>query len=107
VTYWSVDKAGNVETANAVALKWDNIAPTVSHTLNPAANANGWNNGDTTVTFAATDDDKGSGVANVTAPVTVSTETAGQVVSGSASDTAGNVGTEKVPVKLDKTAPSI
>jgi hypothetical protein len=46
-------------------------------------------------------------VASVTAPVTVSTETAGQVVNGSATDTAGNVGTDSATVKLDKTAPSI
>jgi len=107
VTYWSVDNAGNVETASAVALKWDNIAPTVTHTLNPAANANGWNNSDTTVTFTAKDDDAGSGVAKVSAPVTVSTETAGHVVEGSATDTAGNVGKDSVTVKLDKTAPGI
>ncbi|MEU4606332.1 PxKF domain-containing protein [Kribbella sp. NPDC023972] len=107
VTYWSVDKAGNVETASAVALKWDNIAPTVTHTLSPAANANGWNKSNTTVTFTAKDDDAGSDVANVTEPVTVSTETTGQVVEGSATDTAGNVGKDSVTVKLDKTAPSI
>lgn len=107
VKYYAVDNAGNVESANAVALKWDNIAPTVSHTLSPAANADDWNNANVTVTFTAKDDDKGSGVANVSAPVTVSTETPGQLVSGAAKDTAGNVGTDTVTVKLDKTAPSI
>ncbi|MGY1778843.1 OmpL47-type beta-barrel domain-containing protein [Geodermatophilus sp. SYSU D01036] len=107
VTYWAVDDAGNVERANAVALKWDNIAPTVSHSLSPASNAAGWNNADVTVTFTARDDDRGSGVASVTAPVTVSTETAGQVVRGTAADVAGNVGTDSVTVKLDETAPTI
>ena len=107
VTYFAVDKAGNVEKANSVALKWDSIAPTVSHSLSPVANADDWNNADTTVTFSAKDDDKGSGVASVTAPVTISTETAGQVVTGSAKDTAGNVGTDTLMVKLDKTAPTI
>ncbi|MDX6240140.1 MAG: hypothetical protein QOG10_4960, partial [Kribbellaceae bacterium] len=107
VNYWAVDNAGNVETSNSVALKWDNIAPTVTHTLSPVPNANDWNKSDVTVTFAAKDDDSGSGVATVTDPVTVSTETAGQVVNGSAKDTAGNVGTDTVTVKLDKTAPVI
>ncbi|MCU1525476.1 MAG: hypothetical protein JWO18_2370, partial [Microbacteriaceae bacterium] len=107
VTYWAVDNAGNTEASNAVALKWDNIAPTVTHTLSPVPNANDWNKSDVTVTFGAKDDDAGSGVANVTAPVTVSTETDGQVVVGSAKDTAGNVGTDAVTVKLDKTAPTI
>jgi hypothetical protein len=107
VKYWAVDNAGNVETANSVALKWDNIAPTVTHTLSPRPNADDWNNSDVTVTFNAKDDDSGSGVASVTDPVTVSTETAGQVLNGTAKDTAGNVGTDSVTVKLDKTAPTI
>jgi hypothetical protein len=51
IDYWGVDNAGNVETKNSVALKWDNIAPTVSHTLTPAPNALDWNKGDVTVTF--------------------------------------------------------
>ncbi|HAM27010.1 MAG TPA: hypothetical protein DCP11_10015, partial [Microbacteriaceae bacterium] len=107
VSYWGVDNAGNAETPNTVALKWDNIAPTVTHTLSPTPNSNGWNNGDVTVSFAAKDDDSGSGVATLTAPVTVSAETAGQLVKGSATDTAGNVGTDSATVKLDKTAPTI
>jgi hypothetical protein len=107
VTYYAVDKAGNAESANGVSLKWDNIAPTLGHTLSPKPNADEWNNADVTVTFTAKDDDKGSGVASLTAPITVSTETAGQVVTGTAKDTAGNVGTDSVTVKLDKTAPTI
>jgi hypothetical protein len=107
VAYWAVDNAGNAEPSNSVALKWDNIAPTVTHTMAPAPNANDWNKSDVTVTFLAKDDDSGSGVATVTAPVTVATETSGQVVNGSATDTAGNVGTDSVTVKLDKTAPGI
>jgi hypothetical protein len=107
VKYWAVDNAGNVETANSIALKWDNVAPTVTHTLSQQPNANEWNNSDVTVTFTAKDDDKGSGVATVTAPVTVSAETAGQLVTGTAKDTAGNVGTDTLTVKLDKTKPTI
>ncbi|EWT05669.1 hypothetical protein N864_03055 [Intrasporangium chromatireducens Q5-1] len=107
VKYWAVDNAGNVEAANSVALKWDNIAPTVTHALSPVPNADEWNNADVTVTFTAKDDDKGSGVASVSGPVTVSTETAGQVVTGTAKDTAGNIGTDSVTVKLDKTRPTI
>ncbi|MCU1402637.1 MAG: hypothetical protein JWM70_961, partial [Microbacteriaceae bacterium] len=107
VAYWAVDNAGNTEASNAVALKWDNIAPTVTHTLSPVPNANDWNKSDVTVTFSAKDDDAGSGGADVTETVTVSTETDGQVVLGSAKDTAGNVGNDKVTVKLDKTAPTI
>lgn len=107
VTYFAVDRAGNAESSNSISLKWDNIAPTVSHSLSPAPNADEWNNTDVSVRFSAKDDDKGSGVFAVTPEVTVSTETAGQVVTGSATDTAGNVGTDSVTVRLDRTAPSI
>lgn len=107
IAYYAVDRAGNAESPNAVALKWDNIAPTVSHSLSPAPNADDWNNSDVTVRFSAKDDDKGSGVATVSPSVVVSAETSGQVITGSASDTAGNVGTDSVTVKLDKTAPAI
>ncbi|WP_436496776.1 PxKF domain-containing protein [Actinokineospora sp. HUAS TT18] len=109
VDYWAVDNAGNAETVNAVALKWDNIAPAVTHTVSPAPNADDWNNSDTTVHFTAKDDDAGSGLdaASVTPDVVVSTDTAGQVVTGSARDTAGNIGTDSVTVKLDKTKPVI
>ncbi|MGW5238156.1 OmpL47-type beta-barrel domain-containing protein [Monashia sp. NPDC004114] len=107
LTYWAVDNAGNAEAKNNVALEWDNIAPTVSHDLSPAPNADEWNKSDVTVTFSAKDDDKGSGVAKVSDPVTVSTETSGRTVIGTATDTAGNVGSDSVGVKLDKTAPTI
>lgn len=107
VRYYAIDHAGNKEPVNAVALKWDNIAPTVTHTVTPGPNAGGWNNSDVTVGFVAKDDDSGSGVASVSAPVKVVAETAGQVVTGTAKDAAGNVGSDSVTVKLDKTRPVI
>jgi hypothetical protein len=111
VTYYAIDNAGNKELPNQVALKYDNIAPTVTHTLAPAANAAGWNNATTTVHFDAKDDDFGSGMdpATVTPDQVISAETsvAGTVVNGQAKDLAGNLGTDSVTVKLDKTAPTI
>lgn len=109
VQFWAVDRAGNAEARHGVSLKWDNIAPTVTSALSPTANAAGWNRADVTVSFSAQDDDKGSGVdqTSVTAPVTVSTETDGQVVTGRAKDTAGNAGATSVTVRLDKTEPTI
>jgi hypothetical protein len=107
VAYWAVDNAGNAEAANEVSLKWDNIAPTVTHTLSPPANANDWNKSDVTVHFTAKDDDAGSGVASVTPDQVISSETSGLLVTGTATDTAGNAGTDSVTVRLDKTAPII
>ena len=109
VKYWAVDNAGNAEAPNAVSLKWDNIAPTVTHTVTPPPNADDWNKADVTVHFDAKDDDAGSGIepGTVTPDVVVTAETSGQLITGSARDTVGNTGTDSVTVKLDKTAPVI
>ncbi|WP_246319502.1 OmpL47-type beta-barrel domain-containing protein [Nocardioides kongjuensis] len=109
LTYWAVDYADNREPANSVALTWDNIAPTVTHTVTPKPNSADWNNADVTVHFDAKDDDAGSGVkaGSVTPDVVVGTETAGRDITGTAEDVAGNKGSDKVTVKLDKTAPVI
>ena len=37
--YYAVDVAGNVEPTNTATLAYDNIAPTVTHTVNPKAKA--------------------------------------------------------------------
>jgi hypothetical protein len=109
VEFYAVDNAGNSEGMNGVSLRFDNIAPTVSHALNPAANAAGWNNAVVTVHFTAEDDTDGSGVdpTTITPDVLVANETAGQTVNGEAYDLAGNRGTDSVVVKLDETQPNI
>ena len=55
VAYYSVDKAGNVETTKHVTVQIDKTKPTITHKLDPAANGNGWNNADVTVTFTCAD----------------------------------------------------
>jgi hypothetical protein len=109
VRYYAVDVAGNQEPVNGVSLKYDNIAPTLTHSVSPTPNAEAWNHEDLTVHFSASDNDGGSGVdaSTVTPDVTVSDETAGKEIQGEALDLAGNRGTDKVTVKLDKTAPAV
>jgi hypothetical protein len=109
VTYWAVDRADNAETSQSTSLKWDNIAPSVSHTVTPASNADGWNNTSAVVHFTAKDDDAGSGIdaTSITGDVAVDDETSGREVAGSARDIAGNEGTDTVTVKIDKTEPTI
>jgi hypothetical protein len=109
IHFYAVDRAGNSEAPNGAALRYDNIAPTVSHALNPDANADGWNSTDVTVRFTAVDDSDGSGVdpTTITPDQSVTAETAGTRVDGQAKDMAGNLGTDAVVVKLDKTAPSV
>jgi hypothetical protein len=94
---------------NGATLRYDNIAPMVTHALTPAPNAEAWNRDDVTVHFSAKDNDGGSGVDDdrTTPDVRVDEETAGRVVSGEAYDLAGNRGTDSVTVKLDKSPPTI
>ena len=103
--YWSVDKAGNVESQKTVEVKIDGTAPTIGHTQNPLANANGWNRTDVTVSFVCADST--SGIASCTSDQVVAAEGRNQLVTGTATDNAGNTATDPVRVSIDKTAPTI
>jgi hypothetical protein len=83
----------------------DNDLPQITASVNPPPNATGWNNTNVTVSFACVD--AISGIASCSAPVVVSAEAAGQVVTGTATDRAGNVTTNSVTINLDKTGPSL
>ncbi len=83
----------------------DNDLPTITPTVAPAPNANGWHKSDVTITYACSD--ATSGIASCPTPVTVTTEGANQVISGTATDRAGNSATASVTLNIDKTAPTI
>jgi hypothetical protein len=83
----------------------DTTPPTISATISPAPNAAHWNNTTVTVTFTCSD--AGSGVATCSGPVTVSAEGAGRVVTGTATDNAGNSASTSVTLNIDKTPPGI
>ena len=106
IQYKSIDNAGNEETPKSVEIKIDKTAPTISGSRSPGPNGFGWNNGDVTVSFTASD--SGSDLASVTSPVTLMSEGEGQSVSGTATDVAGNTATTTVGgINIDKTAPTI
>lgn len=97
------DIAGNTASSTVQGINIDLTPPILTIASNPPTNGNGWNNSDVTVSFAAADALSGIGV--VSGPVTVTTEGIGQVVSGSATDLAGNLTIGKTSVNLDKTPP--
>lgn len=100
----ATDSTGNTATIS-VTIKLDKTPPVIASTVTPEPNAAQWNNSNPTVTFSCSDET--SGTDSCTAPVTITTETAGQVVVGNTTDKAGNAATASVTVKLDKTPPSI
>lgn len=84
----------------------DTVAPGIAGSRMPAANGDGWNNSEVTVTFECTD--AGSGIASCTPDSTLSAEGTGQSVTGQAVDNAGNSASAVVGgINIDKTAPTV
>jgi hypothetical protein len=81
----------------------DTTPPTMTAVPTPPANAQGWHNSPVVVTFSATD--AGSGMTHLPVPVTITTEGAGQIVKGTATDFAGNRAKATTVVSLDMTPP--
>jgi hypothetical protein len=104
ITGAAADKAGNTATAS-VTLNIDKTQPLITVSLSRQPNASGWNDSDVTVTFTCSD--TLSGIASCPAPVTVTTEGAGQVITGAAADKAGNTATVSVTLNIDKTPPTL
>ena len=89
----------------SLPLSIDKTLPTITASL-PAANANGWYRQAVVVGFTCAD--ALSGVVSCAAPVTLSSDGAGQSAMGTAQDRAGNVATTTVTgIKIDQTAPTI
>ena len=104
-TFSATDLAGNTATASVLGINIDETAPTITGAADRAANAAGWYNADVTVSFTGGDDL--SGVASITGP-TVLGEGAGQNVTGTVTDVAGNSATYTVAgINIDETAPTI
>jgi hypothetical protein len=102
----------------------DTIPPTTVAAISPSPNANGWNNSNVLVSFAATDNPGGSGVKQISVSLS-GAQTGSQVFTGAtgsvsisaegttvvtylATDNAGNQEVARtVTVRIDKTPPSI
>jgi hypothetical protein len=102
----SATSAGGSAAEVSVEIKRDGLAPSITGSRTPAANANGWNNTDVTVKFIC--DDNISGVASCSPDQTISAEGASQSATGNAADNAGNTSSATVSnINIDKTVPSV
>jgi hypothetical protein len=100
------DLAGNSVTGSSDPVSIDKTAPTIQMSRAPAANSNGWNDGPVTVSWTCTDG--GSGAADDGGSVTLSDDGAGQSVTRTCTDLAGNTAEDTVSdINIDKTAPTI
>src|SRR3954467_11499907 len=101
-----VSMAGLSASAGAATTVADTTPPTITASVTPAPNANGWQRANVTVRFTCADTG-GSGVASCPAAVIVKTDGANQVISGTARDKAGNTASTSVTLNIDKTAPVV
>jgi hypothetical protein len=102
----SASSAGGSAGPASVSIKRDATAPSISGSASPAANGDGWNNSDVTVSFTCAD--TLSGIASCGPNATLSGEGTGQSVNGTAVDNAGNsAGATVSGINIDKTAPSV
>jgi len=86
----------------------DSLPPTAGPTQSPAANANGWNHTDVTVTWHWKDEPGGSGLNK--AVCTTSSTSSGEgtiTLKATCADLTGNTGNASYTVHVDKTKPTI
>jgi alpha-tubulin suppressor-like RCC1 family protein len=78
----------------------DFTPPTITAQVYPTATPSGWHSTDVTITFTCAD---ASGIANCPAPVTLTQEGAGQVITRTATDGVGHQASTSVTINLDRT----
>jgi hypothetical protein len=101
------DMAGNPASKTVSGVNIDKTAPTMGGSASPAANGNGWNNTNVTVSFTCNDGLSGVDSFSPTSTV-LSTEGAGQSATSNCTDQAGNPASNTVSgINIDKTAPSV
>jgi len=104
VSFWAVDRAGNVSTKRSLTIRIDRTPPDVTAQATPAPNAAGWNNTEVEVLFVAADAGSGLTTPSPTS-VRLTQEGAGQVASFTYADRAGNTAAATRTVNIDRTDP--
>lgn len=98
-----VDVAGNVATTT-IPITYLPTGFSVTTAVVPAPNVAGWNKTDVTVNFTC---NGGTGAVTCPVPFSATAEGANQVISRTATDSAGNTATGTVTLKIDKTPPAL
>jgi hypothetical protein len=101
----ATDRAGNT-TRKGDVIKIDSVAPSIASAGRTAANANGWNDSDVTVTWSCSDEL--SLAADGTVAKTLSDDGKDQSVTGTCADRAGNTADDiQSGINIDKTPPTV
>ena len=107
LSYFARDNAGNAGAEETLTVKIDKTGPGIIPEMDGQPNVHGWFNRNVTITFTASDEPGGSGLAMVDPSVVVSFEAANQEIVGIARDIADNESTAPVTLSIDKTPPAI
>jgi hypothetical protein len=100
----AIDQAGNSASAS-IQFNLQNFPPLqVVPIVSPSPNAAGWNNSPVTVSFQCFG---GAPPVNCPSPQTLNTDGAGQVVTGTATDSAGSSVSASATINLDQTPPVV
>jgi len=103
----ATDKAGHTANGSFTVTVGDATPPVVSHTVAGTLGANGWYVSNIEVSFTTEDPETGVATSSGCAASTVSTNTAGQSFTCTATNGAGLTTIDTVTVKRDATAPSL
>jgi hypothetical protein len=102
------DLAGNTASATVSGISIDKTPPTIAPSRSPAANSNGWNNTNVTVSFACADALSGLAPGSPPAAAVLASEGVNQQVSGTCFDLADNSASAAVSgINIDKTPPAL
>ena len=102
------DQAGNSVSNTVSGINIDKTDPSITSSRSPLANINGWNNTDVSVSFFCSDALSGLEAGSPTGDATLTSEGAGQSVTGTCVDRAGNSAQDSVSdINIDRTDPVI
>ncbi|MGH3129541.1 MAG: PxKF domain-containing protein, partial [Gaiellaceae bacterium] len=108
LTFNIQDVEVNTDLSLVIALQFaDTTPPEITPTVTPTANEAGWHKGDVTVSWNVTDPESGIDSSTGCGTTTLTENTAGTVLTCSATNGAGLASERSVTIKLDRTPPTI